>query len=161
MIFSAGDLVEVGKILKTHGYEGKLRIDLDNHIDIKEPLFLMFHQKPVPFFIQENSSRNIVSLDFVDTLEKAQELIGKTIYAPATGEEIESDQGILSYKVYDSDERLIGVIIDTIESHAQDVIVVQSDDKEVMIPFVEEFIIEFNPDKKRIIMELPEGLLDL
>jgi 16S rRNA processing protein RimM len=121
----------------------------------------MFHQKAVPFFIQENSSRNIVSLDFVDTLEKAQELIRKTIYAPATGEEIESDQGILSYKVYDSDERLIGVIIDTIESHAQDVIVVQSDDKEVMIPFVEEFIIEFNPDKKRIIMELPEGLLDL
>lgn len=161
MIFSAGDLVEVGKILKTHGYEGKLRIDLDDHIDIKEPLFLMFHQKPVPFFIQETSSRSIVSFNFIDTLEKAQALVGKTIYAPASGEEIESDQGILSYQVYDVDERLIGVIVDTIESNAQDVIVVQSDEKEVMIPFVEEFIVEFNPDEKIIIMDLPDGLLDL
>lgn len=161
MIFSAGDLVEVGKILKTHGYEGKLRIDLDDNIDIKEPLFLMFHQKPVPFFVHETSSRSIVSFNFIDTLEKAQALVGKTIYAPASDEEIESDQGILSYQVYDADERLIGVVVDTIESNAQDVIVVQSDEKEVMIPFVEEFIIEFNLDEKIIIMDLPDGLLDL
>ena len=59
MIFSAGHLLEVGRVIKTHGYEGKLRFELFNGIEInqKEPIFMMFDHKPVPFFINEISTK--------------------------------------------------------------------------------------------------------
>ena len=52
MIFSTGPLTEVGRVIKTHGYDGNLRFEIFNgiEIDLKEPVFMMFDHKPVPFF---------------------------------------------------------------------------------------------------------------
>ncbi len=165
MIFSTGPLTEVGRILRTHGYEGNVRIDIYDSIEInfKEPLFLMFDQKPVPFFVLEHSKSNpyIAKLDGILSLEDAQKLLGKSIYLPEELFEEEDEDSFVGYTAKDTNFGTIGVVREIIENSAQDLLVVMRDEKEILIPFVEEFVVELNDEHKIIVLNLPDGLLDI
>lgn len=165
MIFSAGPLTPVGRIIKTHGYEGKLRIDIDDYtdIDLKEPLFLMFDQKPVPFFITEHTKSNpyIVSFADIDTLEKAQKIQGKDLYAPVHQVEYEEDGSFVGFTLVDSKLGVIGKVESVIDTGAQELIQTTYRQRECLIPLVEDFIVEVNEDKQKLTMNIPEGLLNL
>ena len=39
--------------------------------------------------------------------------------------------------------------------------IVENGDQELMVPAVDDLIVEFDTDKKVMVMELPEGILDL
>lgn len=165
MIFSTGPLTEVGRIQKTHGYEGNVRIDIFDsiEIDFKEPLFLMFDQKPVPFFVLQHSSTNpfISKIDGIDSLEQAQKLVGKSVYLPEIVFEEDIEETFVGFTAKDSTFGTIGTVKEIIENSAQDLIVITRGDKEILIPFVDDFIIEINETHKIMVLQLPEGLLDL
>lgn len=55
----------------------------------------------------------------------------------------------------------LGVITGFSSNVAQDILIVEQDNKRYEIPFVQEFIVEINFDEKFIIMELPPGLLEI
>ena len=65
-----------------------------------------------------------------------------------------------NFKVYNNKEYL-GVVISTINKTGQTIIEVKMSEKVVLIPLVDEFIIEINYDKNKIEMILPDGLLDI
>jgi 16S rRNA processing protein RimM len=165
MKFSAVPLSKVGRITKTHGYEGNVRIDFDDSYNInqKEPLFLMFHQKPVPFFITSFSGSNpfVVTLYTIDSLEKAQDILGKDVFAALGDTEEEDDLSWVGFKLIDTQLGEIGTIQDIIENTAQDIIVTQYKGQECLIPFVEEFIEAVDDENQTLTLNLPEGLLDL
>lgn len=165
MILDIHSLLEIGKISKTHGYEGNVRIELDEHIEIskEEPLFLMFDQKPVPFFMSEISQKRpyIIHFDDVDTIDQAKELIGKSLYLPILENEDDAEMSFIDYEVIDQNLGSIGKIAEIIENASQDLLVVKQGDKEILIPFVDEFIEHVNDDNMEIHMIIPEGLIDM
>ncbi|MBO6516986.1 MAG: 16S rRNA processing protein RimM [Bacteroidia bacterium] len=165
MVFSTGPLTQVGTITKTHGYEGRVRLDLDEQYEIntKEPLFLMFNQKPVPFFIEHITSSNpfIVSLADISSIEQAQLVLGKDVYYPTEMLEIEDDDNLIDFEIVDAHLGSIGKVKDFVDNSAQTLMVVSGANGEHLIPFVDEFIVEILPDEHRINVELPDGLLNL
>jgi 16S rRNA processing protein RimM len=66
----------------------------------------------------------------------------------------------LNFQVYNF-QNLIGAIVGFSSNGPQDLIVVNYNGKDIEIPFVEAFICDLDFDHKKLMMELPEGLLDL
>jgi len=63
-------------------------------------------------------------------------------------------------EVYHQDE-YIGIVTDIVNYGASDLLVVKKpNDKEVMIPFVNDFILDVDVENKRIQIEVIEGLLE-
>ena len=80
-------MLQIAKILKSNGTDGGILIgvrDIDvNEIDLKEPVFINFDGLPVPFFIQDlqqkGTSKAVVHLNDVNSLEDAEEIVGRAV----------------------------------------------------------------------------------
>jgi 16S rRNA processing protein RimM len=164
---------KVGRIGKLHGYSGAVRIDIDGDIAFSkpeknnEPVFLVIHQKPVPFFYtrwQDGGESIIVKFEDIDTEEAARELIGLEVLAPEKWVE-ESDDvsaaALIDYTVVDSVLGKLGFISNYMENPGQTLLYMMLNGREVMIPFVEEFINDIDPDTQTLYTSLPDGLVDL
>ena len=66
----------------------------------------------------------------------------------------------IDYVIYNNNS-IIGKIIDIIENENQDLFEVVFNEKRILIPLVDEFVVNIDNDNKKIIMNLPEGLTDL
>jgi len=101
----------------------------------------------------------------VDSISQAEELIGCEIQIPRSERvKLEGNQ------VYVSDlagctviagGREIGRIEDVHFSSGDAPLLVVKGEKEYLIPFAEEFVEKLELEKKRLMMKLPEGLLEL
>lgn len=167
------DCVCVGHIAKAHGFKGAVRIDIKTGITLdkpkgtKEPVFLEIHQKPVPFFYtswQENMGSPIVHFEDIDSQEKAQELLGLEIWVPDSWVE-ESDElslaDLIDYTVEDEEHGKLGFISNYMETPGQTILYMMLNGREVMIPFVDEFVTDIDHENKILHTRLPDGLLDL
>jgi 16S rRNA processing protein RimM len=103
----------------------------------------------------------VVTLYTIDSLEKAQDILGKDVFAALGDTEEEDDLSWVGFKLIDTQLGEIGTIQDIIENTAQDIIVTQYKGQECLIPFVEEFIEAVDDENQTLTLNLPEGLLDL
>lgn len=162
----------LGRISKTHGFEGKVTIKLEKafigKIPEMESVFLEIEGKPVPFFIEQSdySGADTLNIKFLwyDTFEKVTGFTGCRVFL-TTGkkEKPESDFRVLkNFKITGPDNTLIGTVSSVIENPGNILLsVVTPDEKELLIPFHENLIVSVDRRKKLIVMDLPEGLTDL
>jgi len=68
---------------------------------------------------------------------------------------------VLGFKLYSQENEELGEIVDFSGSSYQDLAVVQAKDFQFEIPFVDDFIQEIIYEDKKVIMNIPEGLIDL
>ena len=66
----------------------------------------------------------------------------------------------VDYVIYNNNS-IIGKIIDIVENKNQDLFEVVFNEKRILIPIIDEFVVNIDNDNKKIIMNLPEGLTDL
>ena len=66
----------------------------------------------------------------------------------------------VDYVIYNKNS-IIGKIIDIVENKNQDLFEVVVNEKRILIPIVDEFVVNIDNDNKKIIMNLPVGLTDL
>ena len=79
---------KVAKVLKSNGTDGELVISLfdivPEDLDLQEPVFIFHDGLPVPYFIlssRERGGRLLVRLTGVRSLEDADELAGREVFA--------------------------------------------------------------------------------
>jgi 16S rRNA processing protein RimM len=68
---------------------------------------------------------------------------------------------LTDYNVVDKTAGELGQITDLIESTEQALLQVDHNGDEILIPFVEDFIVKIDKRKKILYLNLPEGLIDL
>lgn len=170
MAYKKGILL--GQITKTTGFEGSVIVRLEKkfieNIPLMESVFLEIEGKPVPFFIasSEYAGADILKLSFADyeSVEKAEEFRGCNVYL-TSGPEVSDDEsysGILGYTVADQSGQTVGKIEEIIENPGQLLLrIVSAENKELLLPLHEDLVIKLEKRKRRIIMELPEGITDL
>lgn len=167
------DYIYLGKILKPFSYKGELKIYIEDfYIDqIKElDYFLLKIQGSyIPFTIKSitKNKSNIfrIFLDGIDSEDLAKKLADVKIYAENNlikTEVLEKKNNyiFIDYVIYNNNA-IIGKIIDIIENENQDLFEVVFNEKRILIPLVDEFVVNIDNDNKKIIMNLPEGLTDL
>ncbi len=169
------DIIEVGYVSKTHGLSGNLEVVIT--VDWLDELgvdfiFIDIDGCYIPFRIAEERTKNsgrLLKLDNVDTKEEAERLIGATVYLSA--EDVDEDtlaeaEGVdyEGYTIYDASGEKVGVI-DYVDYDTENVLfcldTTDSAGFQIMIPAVDDFIVEIDDDKQTIVMDIPDGLLEL
>lgn len=161
------DFIVAGVVEKIHGTKGGLRLSFEQKIKLKEWVFIEVNKKPVPFFIKSISGNDydlIVQLKDIDNPKEAERFVGNIILIPATKSNRKTkkvDMDILNFLLIDATHGELGKVEEVEELPKQLLIHTTFNGKELLIPAVEEFIIEINDKKKTIYLSLPEGILEL
>ena len=166
------DLILLGVISKTHGYSGNLKLEFSNSDfslnEYKEPVYLLFNNKPVPFFIdyyEDCGNYALIKFEDVTSGEKAAELTNHELYVQADKysniDEEDELTSLLGYQLIDENSGNVGTITNFYSNSFQDTLVVLNGEKEVLVPFVDEFIISISDSNKTIYCKLPDGLIDI
>jgi 16S rRNA processing protein RimM len=165
---------ELGSLIKPHGLKGDIQAfwDTDN-IDLYlgiESILVEQKGQLVPFFVEnlrpQVGQKVLIKLEGVDTIEQAEEFRKLKLFLPDEFiPKLKDDEffyhEIIGFLVSDIEKGEIG-IIDTIYNLPQnDLLVIKHQEKEILIPLKKELIKEFNRENKTILMQLPEGLLDV
>ncbi|MBR2262715.1 MAG: 16S rRNA processing protein RimM [Paludibacteraceae bacterium] len=167
-------VLQIGKIQKVHGLQGELAFSFTSEIfdEIELPYFICeIDGILVPFFIENYRFKNdevaLVKFEGIDNEADAKILVKSPLYIEKKflpehigGEEIEGATYYIGYKVYDTDQQLLGEITD-IDDETENILFLIENGKgeEFIIPACDSYIREINDDDKTIQMELPEGLL--
>ena len=161
------DLQYLGEFIKLFSFKGELIFysELKSvFVENLDSLFVNFNESYVPFQIikvkshKKNNYRT--QLQNVNSESEAKRLLKKDIYVERIENSDNSDYLVDNFKVYNNN-KYIGVVISTINKTEQSIMEVKMSDKVVLIPLVDQFIVEINDEELKIDMDLPEGLLDL
>jgi len=154
-------MLPIAKILKSNGVDGDLLaglIDINyGEIDTTEPVFVEFDGLPVPFFIEritpKGGSRAIIHLTDVDSLRDAEEMVGRQLCLEGDEEE-EEFEDFCGWTLMDKD-RTVGVITDLEDIPGNPCLCVG----DTLVPLHEDFILSADPERRILVMDLPEGLV--
>jgi len=170
-------LREMGRIVQTHGIGGEVKIapETDDparfqslktiYVGSNTESAVSFDLLSVRLQPSKFGITVVAKLSGIDRIEDAESLAKLKVYAlesdlPALedGEFYFSD--LIDMVVVDLQDEKIGTVIDVIEGRGQNILVVQRKSMpDVMIPMVDEFIVEIDFDANQIQIDPIEGLL--
>jgi 16S rRNA processing protein RimM len=165
-------LIRLGKILGTHGLRGDIRIHaFSEDPDIFSELPLVQLDNGAEYKIaaaRAHKKQAIVKLAGVETIEAAEKIVGQEVWGKRElFPEPEDDSfywvDLVGCEVVDGQGESIGIVksLDSLSGAHDNLVVRRDGGREAMIPFVDEMIREVDLKARRILVELPEGLLDL
>lgn len=166
-------MIRIGKIVATHGLKGAVVlthvVGAGDWLHADDVLFLELNKGSfIPFFVTAakpaGDDEYIINLEDTDLVEDARKLIGKQAYVK---EDILSkhtaDSPLLwiGFRIVDRNKGAIGEIADVVQIGHQWLATLQYEGREVLIPLIDQMILDVNVRNRFIRMDLPEGLLDL
>ena len=164
-------LILLGKIIKTHGFNGAVVIALEEDFSEKvkemESVFVETDGKAVPFFFAEVSapfpSTLIASLDYYETKDRISEFVGCRIFSELDPSVLKKDSDLpvsyVGFEVQNTDGTVIGKISKVLSYPMQVLFQLEAGKPEpVLIPFNPEWIVKEDQSKNLLILNLPEGL---
>ena len=164
------EVYKIGRLGKAHGVKGEVSFQFDDDIfDRVDANYLVLDIDGilVPFFMEEYRFRNdtvcLVKFCDIDTQQRAQELTGCDVYFPRAlaeeGEEMPSLASLVGFEIVSvPDGSAIGTIA-AIDDTTQNILFELEDG--TLIPASDELIESIDTNKKRINMNIPNGLLDI
>ncbi|PWM25115.1 MAG: 16S rRNA processing protein RimM [Oscillospiraceae bacterium] len=163
--------LECGKIVSTHGIAGEVRVQpwCDSPQDLEGIRTLYFDRGATPVgVLRARAHKNVVllKLEGVDTVEAAQALRGRVLWAAREDIPLEEGeyfvQDLLGMEVFDADTgRKYGVLTDVSETGANDVYHITFPDGAVrLIPVIDEVVLSTDPDQNRMEIRPLKGLFD-
>lgn len=166
--------IAIGRVSKTHGVDGALKLKIkdrywDDFVEAKV-LFIESAGKVVPYFIEEfrGGQDPIVKFEDLDQRELAQALSGKEIFMRESDLLPETDtanaeqyERYVGYELVDQELGTLGKVAEVVESPGQYLAILDYRGREVTIPLNPVFIQSVDYTGKKILLDLPAGLLDL
>jgi 16S rRNA processing protein RimM len=166
--------VLIGQIANTHGVNGELvlhhQIQNKKELDSWNCLILEIEEKSfIPYFIEKikhsAEGEAIIKFEDISTPEEAKKITNTKAYCNPLIEvkslaQNEWEQLIGFILIDEQTNSSIGEIHQIVEGVGQQFFEVLRDDKEVLIPFHQDFIQEVNPEKKTIHLNLPDGFIE-
>jgi len=168
------DCFYLGKIVKKYSFKGELLAKLDTdqpelyeHLDA---IFIQVKNNFIPFFVESSQLHKSellrIKFEDVDNEGDADVLLKSELYLPL--EFLPKLEGnkfyfheVINFKIIDVNFGEVGIIKAINDSTAQSLFEIDRNGIEVLIPMNDEFIIEVNRETKSILVETPEGLIDL
>ena len=168
------DCFYLGKIVKKYSFKGELLVKLDTDdpsIYTKmESVFIDKNKNLIPFFIERSSLHKStllrVKFEDIDNEEDADKLLKSELYLPLeflpqlTGNKFYYHE-IFGFEAEDLSFGLIGIIKGVNDNTNQAILEIDRNGSEILIPLIDDFIKSVDREQKKIILEVPEGLIDI
>ena len=157
------ELFRVGVISNTHGIRGEVKVypttdNVRRFDDLKEVILdtgkeqLILHVTSVKYF--KNMVNDIIPYKGMDLLVTRENAIPLE-----EGEYYIAD--IIGSKAITDEDKILGTLTDVLQTGANDVYVVKTKDgKEVLLPSIEECILDRDIENKIVKVHIMKGLLD-
>lgn len=168
------EVFKIGQFGKPHGIKGEIALVMNSDVlDNSEDPYIICEIDGilVPFFIEEYRYKTdtviLVKLKNVDDEKAAREFSNREVFYSLDEVDEEDLVGemtwdsFIGYQVIDEVQGKIGEITDVDESTINVLLQIDREGEEVLLPAVEELILSADHENKRLIVSLPEGLLDL
>ena len=164
---------EIGFVSKPHGLNGAVTVtlDVDNPLEYQnlESVFLEISGRLVPFFINHIQVRNnsaIIEFEEISDREQFQEIKSAKLFLPLDFlPQLPDDEfyyhEVIDFTVVDKNLGELGIISGFNTSGPQPIMVMEYQEKEILIPATKEIVIKPNKSKRVMEVDLPEGLLDV
>lgn len=167
-------LLSVGRMSKLFG--GGILLNLYDRFpaqfDMKEPLFVLIDKLEVPLFLESFQKRGnasaIVRFDDIDTDVRMSEMLGLEVFLPDMDDDQIYDEPTDDAIYFEDLEGWTAVLSEGVSGEIvkfldgdNPLFLVNVNGRDVFIPAVDEFFIDFNEEKTSVTFDLPEGLLDL
>ncbi|MCF8273753.1 MAG: ribosome maturation factor RimM [Flavobacteriaceae bacterium] len=168
------DCFYLGKIVRKYSFNGELLIKLDTDqpelYENLEAVFINYRNTFMPFFIESSQfhKSDLLRVQFEDvtTEAEADSLLKSNVYLPL--EFLPKLEGnkfyfheVIGFNMDDVNYGYVGTIISINDSTAQALFEVEKDGKEILIPLNDAFIVKVDRTKKTLLVNTPEGLIDL
>jgi 16S rRNA processing protein RimM len=166
--------VLIGKVVGVHGVKGANKI-----CSYAESLSAFKPGRPILTrdssgressreinWVKPHTGTPLLAFKGVADREQAQALIGAELFIEKT-DLPELEEGtyywydLIGLEVYTTEEEYIGRLEKIIETGSNDVYAVKKGTQELLIPALESVVLDIDLEKKRMRVDLPEGLLDI
>ncbi|MBC3758184.1 16S rRNA processing protein RimM [Hyunsoonleella sp. SJ7] len=168
------DCFYLGKIVKKYSFKGEVLAKLDTDqpelYENLDAIFLELRNNLVPFFVEHSQlhKSELLRLKFedVDTEADADSILKSELYLPL--ELLPKLEGnkfyfheIIGFTIVDKNFGEVGVVKSVNDTTAQALFEVDRNGLEILIPMNDKFIKKVDRENKNIVVETPEGLIDL
>ena len=165
--------LRVGVITSTHGVRGEVKVfpttdEKERFKDLKKVILDMGKEQKVLEIQSVRFFKNLVILKFkgIDNINDIEMYKGKDLLVTREdavpleeGEYFIAD--LLDLDVYSDEDEKIGILYDVMQTGANDVYVVKTEEgKEILLPAIDECILDINLEESRMTVHIMEGLLD-
>ncbi len=164
----------IGKIVKKYSFKGELLIKLDSDdpeiYEDMDSVFVDLRNNLVPFFIESSQLHKSellrVKFEEVETEQDADALLKCDLYLPLEFlPKLDDDKfyfhEIIGFEVEDVNFGKVGIVKSINDSTAQALFEIDRDGIEILIPMNDDFIKKVDKENKVILLDTPEGLIDL
>jgi len=173
-MFKRSEPFLLGKVVATHGIKGFLRIavysgEFETILSLSSLMLKGPDGRMETFEIVESAVQRkklLVALKGYGSIDQVQHLVGRELYATraqmpelAEGEFYWRD--LMGLTVMTLEGELLGHLADIIATGSNDVYVVKNDEREYLIPALEDVVLDIDLDKGTMTVSPPDGLLDL
>lgn len=169
-----GECFYLGKIAKKFSFKGEVLLYLDTDqpelYENLESIFVEFGKDLIPFFIEESSLHKNsflrVRFEDINSEEEADKIIGCETYLPLSmlpklsGNKFYFHE-IIGFAVEDSLHGNIGNVSAINDSGPQALFVIEYQEKEILVPVIDDFILKVDRENKTLHLKTPPGLVDL
>jgi 16S rRNA processing protein RimM len=164
----------LGKIAKKFSFKGELLVYLDTDepelYENMESVFVELNKNLVPFFIENSSLHKNdflrVKFEDVENEADADAIMGCELYLPLSFlPKLEGNQfyyhEVIGFEIEDQRLGVFGKIVSINDSTAQPLFEVLNGSVEMLIPMIDHFLVKIDRENKKVIMNLPEGLVEM
>ena len=165
------DLLEVGKIVNTHGLRGEVKIvpwtdfpdvfeDMEYVIIKKRSGDMTLNIKGIKY--QKNNI--IVKFKELDRIEDAEPLKNSVLYVPREmlgelPEGVYYIADLIGLEVFDEEGHKIGEIADVFNTGANDIYDVKREGhKNLLLPVIDDVVLNVDIENKKVVVRIMEGL---
>lgn len=168
------DCFYLGKIAKKFSFKGEVLVYLDTdepemYTDL-ESMFVDINGHLVPFFIEKSAIHREKFLrtqfEDVESEEDADEIVGREVYLPLNMlPKLEGNKfyyhEVVNFDAIDINHGNFGIILRIVDHGFQALFEVQNGEAIILVPMIDEFIVEINREEKFVKFNTPAGLIDL
>ena len=167
------NLIRIGRLNKSFGLKGHLRFFIEPQflprLKKLEVIFLATKNKSLPYFPDEialdESGHGMMHFEEVKDKTTADFLVGKEIFIEEKflrkKKAFQSPADFIGFKLKDEHHGDLGALENFFELPQHDLGQFIFNGKEVLFPWNEEVVLKIDKKKKEILLQLPEGLLDI
>ncbi len=168
------DCFYLGKIAKKFSFKGEVLAYLDTDepelYENMESVFVECNNHLVPFFIEKSAlhKNDFLRIKFEDmnSEEDAEAILGNAVYLPISMlPKLEGNKfyfhEVIGFDIDDKRLGVVGKIVSVNDSAAQPLFEVKNGDVEILIPMIDKFLVKIDRKNKKVIMDLPEGLIEM
>ena len=162
-VVSEPDFLVLGKFRRAHGVKGEIPLEIYTHmLELLAPESLVYvGEQHHPYTIESTRYKNdLLLIKFYEISDRtfASTLTNELVYVsveqlPPLTEDEYYLHDLIGLDVYQDGGEYLGVLAEILETGANDVYLVEDDEgKEILIPAIEEMILEIDLDQEKMIV---------